>query len=433
VALPGLAHDFKTGISALQWVIDAYTLVFAAFLLTGGSLGDRLGDRRVFLVGMVMFTTASAACAISPAAWVLVAFRLMQGLGAALCVPASLALLRAVHASPAARAKAFGIWGAIAGIAAASGPVLGGVLTATLSWRAVFLVNVPIGLAGLVLASSSLPRSSMRAKKVPPDLLAQLVSVLSLASLTLALIEAGHSGWSSVPVLFGFALFLLSLVIFIVIESRSETAMLPVGLFKSSTFSAGNAVGLLINLGFYGQLFIVNLYFQQARGYSALLAGLAVLPQVGLVSVGSFLSGRLSARAGPRPTMLIGLCIGAIGLFTFAIAGAHTPYVLLVVPLMLAGFGMSFTMPAATIAVVEQAPDGRAGIASAVINSARQVGSAIGVALLGSLVARGSGFIPGLHIGLTFAGAAFVAAWVCTFFGVYRRRAKTQRLAVEAR
>ena len=418
VALPALRQDLGASASGLQWVVDGYLLMLAALLLSGGALADRLGARRAFQLGLGLFVAASAGCGVAPGTAVLVIARVVQGVGAALVVPASLALLRAAYPTPALRARAIGVWGGIAGIAAAAGPIVGGLLVTALSWRWVFFVNVPIGLAAMVLTVRRVPAPAGRPRSLDPA--AQLTGVLALAALTLALIEGGHAGLTP-PVIGAAAVFVAATVTFLLIEQRVRSPMLPLGLFRDSTFSGGNLVGLLINLGFYGELFVINLYFQEVRGYSALIAGLALLPQMGVVALGSALSGYYTSRAGgPRPTMLLGLLIGGAGLLGLTVAGTHTPYALLVIPLMAAGFGMSFTMPAATTAVVEGAPADRMGLASGTINAARQVGGVIGVALLGALVG-GSVAIPGLRIALIIAGAAFLLGAAVTAILVSRR------------
>jgi DHA2 family methylenomycin A resistance protein-like MFS transporter len=279
--------------------------------------------------------------------------------------------------------------------------VLGGLLVAAAGWRAVFVVNVPVGVAAIALTLRLVPAQRGRPRRLDPA--AQALAVLSLAALTLAVIEAGRA--SAAMLLIAATVAVAAAAGFVAIERRVAAPMLPLELFRSRAFSGASAVGLLINLGFYGQLLVVNLAFQGARGWSALTAGLATLPQGALVSLGSLASGRLTARAGrPGPTMLCGLTVGAIGLAGLALAPGDAPYPLLVAPLMAAGLGMSLTMPAATSAAVDAAPDGRAGVAAGVVNAARQAGGAIGVALLGSLAGVGDG------AALLVAAAAFAAA-----------------------
>ncbi len=408
VALPALGRDLGGGVSALQWVADGYTLVFAGLLLSGGSLGDRLGGRRVFRGGLVLFTLASAGCAAAPSVAALVIARLAQGLGAALLVPSSLALLRAAYDDPRERARAVGIWGAVAGIAAASGPVIGGLLVSAATWRAVFLLNLPVGLGALLLAHRHVPRGGDRTG-AGLDPAGQMAGVAALTSLTLGLIEGGNSGWTSPSALVPLLAFVPLAVVFLALEQRAPDPMLPLGLFRSRAFSSAGFVGLAINLGFYGQLFVLSLYFQHVRGWSALATGLALLPEGIFVALSSALSGRAMARVGTRLPMLFGLVLGGAGLAALAVAGRSTSYALLVPPLVAAGFGMAFTMPAATAAIIEAAPADRAGIASGVLNASRQAGGAIGVALLGTLVGGGA-FIPGLRAAMLTAGGAFLLA-----------------------
>ncbi len=418
VALPAMRTDLHADVSGLQWVVDAYLLMLAALLLTGGVLADRLGARLVCQVGLGIFVVASVGCSLAPNVAILVIARLVQGIGAALAVPASLALLRAAYPEAATRARAIGVWGGIAGIAAAAGPILGGVLVTSAGWRLVFVVNVPIGLAAIALTARYVPAPRPRARSLDPA--AQVVGVLALAALTLALIDGGTAGWTPPAVAAGL-LFIASTTAFVVIERRAAAPMLPLGLFTDPTFAGATSVGLLINLGFYGELFVLNLYFQQVLGYSALLAGVALLPQMGMAVVGSAASGRVTARAGsPRPTMLIGLLIGGGGLVVLSVAAVHPPYWVLVVPLVATGFGMSFTMPAATTAVVDGVPADRAGLASGIINAARQVGGVIGVAVLGALVG-GQMFVAGLRAALWIAGAVFLASAALTALTVHRR------------
>jgi MFS transporter, DHA2 family, methylenomycin A resistance protein len=409
VALPAIGRNLHGGVTGLQWVVDAYTLSFAGLLLTGGALAERLGARRVFTAGLVVFAAASAACGLAPGMGVLVSARL---------VPSSLVLLQAAYPTREQRARAFGVWGAIAGIGAASGPVIGGLLVTGWSWRGVFFLNLPFALAALALVRRSVPAALPRPRGV--DLAGQLLGIAGLALLTWSLVEAGHAGWAAPGVLAGFCLSAAAWAGFAWAEHRAADPMLPLRMFARPAFRAGAAVGLLINLGFYGQLFLMSLYLQDIRGYSALVAGLAMLPEAALLTVASMASGRIMARTGPRLPMLAGLLLGGAGLLGLTVAGPATDYAFLVVPMAAAGFGIALTMPAATAAVIEAAPADRGGIASGVINASRQAGGVLGVALLGSLADGRAGFIPGLHVGLVIAAGAFLAGAAVTFFGTER-------------
>ncbi|HEY3979975.1 MAG TPA: MFS transporter [Streptosporangiaceae bacterium] len=414
VALPAIGRELHGGVAGLQWVVDAYTLSFAGLLLAGGALAERLGGRRVFAAGLALFALASAACGAAPSLPVLIAARLAQGAGAAALVPASLVLLQAAYPTAAGRSRALGAWGSIAGIGAASGPVIGGLLVTTWSWRGVFLISVPFAAGALALIRRSVPASPRRERAV--DLPGQLLAIAALALATGALVQAGRLGWTSVPVLAGLAASAAAGAGFVAAERRSPDPMLPLALFRRPAFRSGTAVGLLINLGFYGQLFVLSLFFQDVRGYSALLAGVALLPEAALLVVASTLSGAIMARIGPRVPMLAGLTIGGAGLAGLALAGPHAGYPLLVAPMAAAGFGMALTMPAATASVMEAAPADRGGIASGVVNAARQAGGVLGVALLGTLVS-GSSLAAGLPAALAVAAGAFFAGAVLLLMG----------------
>ncbi len=407
VALPAMMRSLHTTTTSLQWIVDSYSLTFAALLLSAGALGDRRGAKSVFLSGIGLFTVSSLACGLAQSADMLILARCVQGFGAALAVPTSLSLLQTSYTDRAARARAFGIWGGVAGIAAGAGPVVGGALVSSLGWQSVFFINVPIGVIGIGVASHFLPSSPRSPRSIDPA--GQISGVLCLAGITVALIEAGPMGWTSPAVIVGFALFVLAGAIFIAIENQARFSMLPLELFSSTNFSAATVIGLLINFAFYGELFVMSIYLQQLRGLSPLSAGVVLLPQMAMAVIGSTLSGWVMAHTGPRFPMLVGLTLGGAGLLGLMATGVHSAYGLLVLPFLAVGFGMSVTMPAATAATMQAAPVEHGGIASGVLNSARQVGGVLGVALLGTLVvAHRSSFIQGLHVGMLIAGSAFL-------------------------
>ncbi|EWM13520.1 MFS transporter [Kutzneria sp. 744] len=398
-ALPAIGRDLDASASGLQWVLDGYTLVFACLLLSAGSLGDRLGARRVYLCGLGLFVLASAICGLAPSLWVLNAARLVQGLAAALVLPTSLALINASYQDRAARARAIGVWGGMGGIAAGLGPVLGGVLTGWIGWPVIFFLNVPVGVAAIVLTLRHVvaPRPQER---VGLDFSGQVLSILAVGGLAFGLIEGA---------LWAYAVAVVGGIGFVVMESRRLHPMLPLSLFRSREFTGSVLVGAAINTGFYGELFLLSLYFQHIRAFTPLLAGLALLPQPGIASLASSLAGRHTARFGPRPVMLIGLLTGALGLFAMVFAGTATPYWLLILPLLAIGFGTAYTMPAATAATIEAAPAGMAGTASGALNSSRQVGSTLGVAIFGALVTGTGDFMTGYHLSVLLGGVVFAA------------------------
>ncbi|MDL4815196.1 MFS transporter [Actinomadura opuntiae] len=408
VALPKLGDEFGASVSGLQWVVDGYTVVFAGLLLSSGWLGDRLGGKRVFQAGLALFIAASAACGLAPGLAFLVGARVVQGVGAALLVPSSLALLQGSYDDRRTRARAIGIWAMVGGFASGSGPLLGGLLADGLGWRWIFFVNVPVGLLGMLLTARWVHTGGHGREGGRLDVPGQLTSAVALLAITASMVRAGRSGWLDPLVLGGFALFAVAAALFVTTEARVRAPMLPLSLFRSRELSAATAVGGLMNLGFYGQLFVLTLYFQQIRDYSPLMTGLALLPQTGVIAFGSWLGGRVTARGGPRLPMIVGMATGAAGFLALTVTTRTVPYAELVVPMMATGFGISFTMPAATAAVVEGAPPERTGIASGTLNAARQVGGAIGIALLGAFVAGGKAdFVPGLRVAVVVAGAAY--------------------------
>ncbi|WP_079177005.1 MFS transporter [Streptomyces sp. MUSC 14] len=416
VAVPVIGRDLGTSLTGIQWITDGYTLVFAGFLLTGGGLGDRLGSRRVFCWGTALFTVSSVACALAPDAAVLVAARLLEGFGAALIVPGSLALLQQAYPGPVERSRAFGLWGSMAGIAASAGPLLGGLLVSTVGWRWVFLINLPVGAACLSLTLRHVARSARQAAR-PLDWRAQVAVVAAVALLTAALNESGRRGWTDPAVLAGLGSAVVAGAAFVVRERLARSPVLPLRLLCSRELSGGAAIGLLFNFGFYGMVFTASLEFQHQRGFSALRTGLALFPAVAMTMFASVLSGRLSRRTGDRPLVVAGMLLAALGLAGWAAAGADPAYPLLVAPMMAAGFGTSFALTGSTTTVMGAAPAPYSGAASALFNTARQIGSATGVALGGSLLAAAAHYTGGLRTSMAVGALAYLAAavlaWHC--------------------
>jgi DHA2 family methylenomycin A resistance protein-like MFS transporter len=338
----------------------------------------------------------------------------IQGVGAALVLPTSLALINVSYPDRERRARAIGVWGGLGGVAAGMGPVLGGVLTSAVGWPVIFYVNVPVGIAAILLTRHFVVDPDPKAR-VGIDLPGQALSVVTVAGLAYGLIEGGAQGWTAPAVIAALVLAVVGGVAFVLVEARRRDPMLPLNLFHSHEFTGSVLVGAAINTGFYGELFLLSLYLHDVRHLSPLLAGLALLPQAGIASLASSVGGQHTARLGARRVMLVGLTAGALGLFAMAFAGAATPYWLLVVPLLAIGFGTAYTMPAATAATIEAAPAGHAGIAAGTLNASRQLGSTLGVAVFGTLVAAGT-FMTGYHLSVLVGSAVFAAgalvAWV---------------------
>jgi DHA2 family methylenomycin A resistance protein-like MFS transporter len=416
VALPAIQREIGGTLAGLQWVIDAYTLALASIMLTAGATADRKGARKVFTIGLTVFAIGSAACAAAPSLGVLIAARAVQGLGASALLPCSLALL--VHQFPdqKERARALGVWGGMGSVGVALGPVAGGALVAAVGWRSIFLVNVPICLLTVVLLrrfTQESPTHPDRRTDVP----GLLLGVTMLAALTASFITAGGQGWTKpLPG----ALLVVgagAAWAFIRAERRHPHPVLPLHLFKNRDLSGATAVGLIFNLVLYGSLLCLSLYLQTTRHESVLATGLLLLPMSATVGLGSLASGRLTAHLGPRTPMIAGLTFAAAGAALLATAGPETSITLILAGSILLGL-VSLAMPAMTAAVVGAAGPGHAGVASGVLNAARQSGGALGVAVLGSLLGHGSEL--SLHVPLLVAAAGYLVA-IALALGTIRR------------
>lgn len=420
IALAHLAGDLHLPVAGLQWVVDAYTLAFAVLMLSGGALGDRFGARRLYIAGLALFALASLACGAASTPAMLIAARALQGVGAAAMLPNSLALLNdACRHDPHLRARAVGGWTAAGSISIAAGPVVGGLLIAAWGWRGIFLVNLPLCAAGLAAALAWVPARRVGATPAAPsrsvralDLRGQFIAIAMLTALTGAVIEWRPLGFAHPVVAGGFALAALAALAFVAVEARTATPMLPLSLFRHRTFSAAVLFGICVNFTYYGTVFVLALYLQRARGESALQAGLAFLPLTGGFLLSNLASGRVVARHGPRAPMLAGALVAALGYGSLHFIDASTPLAVLLVPFLLIPSGMGFAVPAMTTAVLASVAPERAGIASAVLNTARQAGGAMGVAAFGALAGGGGAaqVVTGLRIETAVSVALLVAA-----------------------
>lgn len=419
VSLPYIGKDLGGTTSSLQWVVDSYTLSFAALLLTSGTACDRLGARHVYLAGLATFAIFSFLCALSTSMWTLIIFRAFQGIGAAMVVPSSLALIADMYSDQARRTKIIGLWGATGGIAAALGPIVGGMLVSALRWNAAFWINIPIIAILIVLVIVFVPPRKPDNNKYF-DLWGQVTSIIGLSALTYVVITWGERGWSPLYIIWLIGGIMLVLCFFI-IESTTPDPMLPLTLFTQRSFRAASFVGFCLNFSFFGQLFILSLYFQDFLGWSPWLSGLALAPQATSAIIASPLGGRCAAKYGPYPAMLIGLLIGTGGFSSLIAVSPETPYPVIAVLTFCAGFGMAFAMPAATSAAVNASPPEHVGVAGGVINTARQIGSVFGVALLGTFIASGS-FLVGFHTAVLVAGGVFALAAAVILGGMVQPR-----------
>jgi DHA2 family methylenomycin A resistance protein-like MFS transporter len=409
VALASIGTGIHAGVTGLQWVVDSYALTFASLLLSAGALGDRIGARRAFVIGLVLFVAASLGCALASNAAALIAARTLQGAGASTLVPCSLALLNhACRDDTAARARAVSMWTAAGSIGLAIGPVLGGVLVTAFGWRSIFYVNLPIGAAGIWLAQRFIDDAPTHAGGA--DFPGQMLAILSLFCLTGTLIEAGPLGWSSPIVWTGLALAAAGFCGFIHVESRGAQPMLPLGFFRHPTFAAATSVGFLLNLTLYGAIFVLGLYFQQIDHWSPLRSGLALLPFAVAIFVANIAAGRIATIASPRAIMTLGLLVAAFGIWLLRGINPATPYSVMLPGLVLLPLGIGFAVPVMTSSLLATVPRPRAGVASGVLNSVRQAGGAIGVALFGMLLGGGASACAFIAGALMLGGVAAVAA-----------------------
>jgi DHA2 family methylenomycin A resistance protein-like MFS transporter len=410
VALPSIGRGFDSGMTGLQWVVDGYTLAFAAFLLSAGAISDRIGSRQAFACGLGLFVVASAVCAMAPTLGVLIAARLVQGVGAALVVPSSLALLRETFPDPAARAKAIALWGVGGSVGAAAGPVAGGLLT-VIDWRMIFFVNLPVGAVALILLRRAQPSPR---QQVPFDWTGQVAAVVAMGALTYAVIEAGADGFGAARVPGAFALAFVAAVVYLVAQARGRHPMTPLSLLRSRVMSLSAAIGFALNVGFYGMIFLLGLYLQQMHEMSALVTGVCFLPMTVLTSFMGPVAARLAVRFGARVPVITGQCLMVLGLLAMLAAPTGAPVWLSVVLMVPVGAGGAMAVTALTAFLLEQVPAERAGIASGVLNAARQLGGALAVAVFGALLAGRAGFVSGLHNSLLIAAVTVAVSVVAS-------------------
>ncbi|HWE88446.1 MAG TPA: MFS transporter [Pseudonocardiaceae bacterium] len=433
VALAAIRHDLGGGRGDQQWIVAGYTVALAAGMLTAGSMGDRLGSRRVCGWGLLVFGGASALCAVAPDMSALIAARVLQGLGAAAQLPCSLALIVRQFPDARGRAHALGVWGGMGSLGMAAGPVAGGTLIALVGWRAIFLVNVPFCVITAILIrrwAAESPRS--RERKLDPAGL--ILGTVALASVIGGLIEAGQMGWAQtggarigwaqpIPLVLMIGGGLVG-VLFLAVERRRRAPMLPPSLFASRRFSAASVAGMVLNAGFYGTLLCVSLFLQGPLAQPVFRAGMLVLPMTATIGIGSMLSGRITARFGPRLPMVAGFGFGAVGAAILLASGPSGPLTVVVVGATVLGLA-SIAMPALTAAAMSAAPAGRTALASGVLNTARQAGGAFGAAVFGALL----GADPALPLGIpmAIAIAAYGIAIGASVLATDRRSASLAR------
>ena len=426
VALPSMQRSLHLSLSELEWVVTGYALTFAAFMLTGGKLADLLGRRLIFMVGLVVFTGASLACGLATTGGFLIAARVVQGVGGALMNPATLSIITATF-PPRQRGTAIGIWAGVSAMALAIGPLVGGLLTEHINWNWIFFINVPVGIAGLLATPLLVDESRDTSLNQRPDVPGLVTSGVGLFALTYAFIEANKYGWGSTRILGAFAIAAVSLAVFVFLELRQRAPMLDLSLFRNRTFSGANTAMLFVGLAMFGTFFYVSLYMQQVLGYSPVQAGASFLPLTILVILVAPQAGRLSDKVGSRWLVGIGMALLSVMLLYYSTLGANASFWSLLPGLIIGGVGMGMTMTPVTAAAMSAVPVDQAGVGSAVLNSMRQVGGSLGIAVMGAIVAdveatslangdtRQIAFLNGFHDALRVAsGIALAGAIVAT-------------------
>ena len=397
LALPRIQERLTAGLSELQWIVDAFTLPLASLMLTGGTLGDLFGRKRTFIAGLVTFTAGSLLCALSPTIHVLIGARALQGVGAAVMMPSTLSILTNTFTEPRERAQAIGIWAGVSGISLALGPALGGVMVDAWGWQSIFYINVPIGVVAFALALIVVPESANRVGR-SLDLVGQVLAVAGLASLTYGFIEANTYGWRSPFIIGLLAGGAVLLGLFGLWEARVKSPMLQLSFFRNMTFLGSNIVAMLMSFGFFGMIFFLSLFMQQVQGYSATGAGVRLLAATLAVMVVAVISGRIVGRIGARVPIAVGMVlVGGAILGNIAIQ-PDTPYSSYWWLLTVMGVGLGLVMSPITTAAMSTVPTVRSGMASATVNTTRQVGGVFGIAVIGSIVT--GHFLAGLQASL---------------------------------
>jgi EmrB/QacA subfamily drug resistance transporter len=436
VALPSIEKDLHISISELEWIVTAYALVFAALMITGGKLADMYGRRRIFVVGLAIFTLSSLACGFAPSSSFLIGARAVQGAGAALMNPATLSIITATF-PPKQRGQAIGIWAGVSALALAIGPLVGGLIVDNINWNWIFFVNVPVGAAGIVASQIFISESRDTSHEQRLDVPGLLTSGLGLFAVSYALIEGNQKGWSSPEIISFFVASAVLLVGFVLLERHQRLPMLDLSLFRIGAFAGANTVAMLVSLGMFGVFFFVSLYVQNILGYSPTKAGAVFLPMTVLIILVAPIAGRLSDRIGSRWLMGGGMTLLSGSLLLYQRVGLHSTFWTLLPAMLLGGVGMAMTMSPMTSAAMGAVPIDKAGVGSGVLNSFRQVGGSLGIALIGAILATylhhparsaagAQDYVNGLHAALAVSAAITFAAAIVAVVTV-RTRPQVER------
>ncbi|MFC1439252.1 MFS transporter [Streptacidiphilus sp. N1-10] len=414
VALPSIQRDLHASVSGLQWTIDAYTLVLASLLMLSGSTGDRIGRRRTFQAGLALFTLGSLLCSLSPSLGWLIAARMIQAVGGSMLNPVAMSIITNTFTDPRERARAIGVWGGTVGVSMALGPVLGGLLVGSVGWQSIFWINIPVGIAALVLAGRFVPESkAAKARRVDP--VGQLLVITLLASITYGIIEAPTAGWTSAQTIGCFALGVAALAGLLAYEPRRDEPLIDLRFFRSVPFSGATVIAVCGFAALAGFLFLNTLYLQNALGYSALRAGLYTLPMAAMTVVFAPLSGRIVGARGPRiPLIVAGITMSASGLMLTGLS-LTTPVAQLMAAYLLFGLGFGMINAPITNTAVSGMPRSQAGVAAAVASTSRQVGQSLGVAVIVSVVTSS---VHGSAGAAAFTSASHIGWWITVGCGL---------------
>jgi EmrB/QacA subfamily drug resistance transporter len=412
VALPSVGRELHAGVSGLQWTVGSYTVVMASLLMLAGSTADRFGRRRTFVIGLTVFSVASLLCSLAPSVGLLVVFRVLQAVGASMMNPVAMSIITNTFTDPRERAQAVGVWGAVFGISMALGPIVGGTLVSSLGWRSIFLINIPVGVAAIILTLRFIPESrAPRPRRFDP--VGQALVIVLLAAVTYGIIEAPSRGWTSPAILAVFAASGMALVALLLYEPRRDDPLVDLRFFRSIPFASSIVISVAAFAAFGGFLFLNTLYLQDVRGFSPVQAGLATVPMAVMTVLASPLAGRLVGRIGPRlPLLISGFCLVTACAMLTGIDSA-TPLAWLFAAYVIFGIGFGFVNAPITNAAVSGMPRAQAGVASAIATTSRQFGQTLGVAVVGALVTA--------HLGASvradLSSASPAAWWTLTACG----------------
>jgi EmrB/QacA subfamily drug resistance transporter len=420
LALPSIQRELHSAVSGLQWTIDAYTLVLASLLMLSGSTADRVGRKRTFQLGLVLFSMGSLLCSVAPTTGTLIAFRMIQAVGGSMLNPVAMSIITNIFTEPRERAQAIGVWGAVIGLSMALGPVVGGALVDSIGWRSIFWLNVPVGLAAVVLTALYVPESKAPHPRAL-DPVGQLLVMVVLATVTYGIIEGPDDGWGSLVITGCFVVAALSLAALVWYERRRPEPLLDIRFFRSVPFTGATLTAICGFSALAGFLFLNSLYLQNARGFSPLHAGLLTLPMAAMTALCSPIAGRTVGRRGPRvPLVIAGIGIAACGLLLSTLT-VDTPIWFLLMTYVIFGIGFGMLNPPITNAAVSGMPRAQAGVAAAIASTSRQVGASLGVAVLGSVVTGrivgsfATGFAPASHLGWYIMAGGGVAVLCLAF------------------